>query len=310
MIALIIVASIIVIPFLVEDIGKQELNRKTRAQLDGEFIELADGVTHYELRGNDNAPTIVLVHGNAAPYFSWDHNFEALVKAGFRVLRYDVFGHGFSDRPRMTTYNRDLYDRQLEGLLWRLEIHTPVYLVGTSQGGSICAYFAAKHPDKVEKLALLSPLYDGFQGERMTRLLKVKGIGEYLMCLMGDKILTNPSRGFYSNCNVDDLIAKLKGQIRFKGKKRAVLANIRGNAMDDVKDIYIELKKQGIPVLLTWGKKDKSISGESMLRLRNVLTKLDYYELENAAHLAHYECPNQINPLLINFFQNKTYKQQ
>lgn len=112
MIALIIVASIIIIPFLIgRDIDKQELNRKTRAQLDGEFIELTDGVTHYELRGNDNASTIVLVHGKAAPYFSWDHNFEALVKAGFRVLRYDIFGHEFSDRPRMTTYNRDLYNR-------------------------------------------------------------------------------------------------------------------------------------------------------------------------------------------------------
>lgn len=82
----------------------------------------------------------------------------------------------------------------------------------------------------------------------MTRLLKVKGISEYLMCLMGDKILTNPPRGFYSSCNVDDLIAKLKGQIQFKGKKRVVLANIKENAMDNAKDIYIELKKQGIPV--------------------------------------------------------------
>lgn len=97
--------------FIAESIRNQELNETTRAELDGDFIEVTDGVTHYELRGNNNARTIVLVHGNAAPYFSWDHNFDALVNVGFRVLRYDVFGHGFSDKRRMAKYNKDLYDR-------------------------------------------------------------------------------------------------------------------------------------------------------------------------------------------------------
>ena len=44
-----------------------------------------------------------------------------------------------------------------------LEIKEPVYIVGTSQGGSISAYFAARHPEKVEKIAFLSPLFDGFE---------------------------------------------------------------------------------------------------------------------------------------------------
>jgi pimeloyl-ACP methyl ester carboxylesterase len=61
-------------------------------------------------------------------------------------------------------------------------------------GGSICAYFAAKHPEKVDKIAFLSPLFDKFEGKEMASVLKVKGIGEYLMNIMGDKFLTNPSR--------------------------------------------------------------------------------------------------------------------
>jgi len=78
--------------------------------------------------------TIVLIHGNAAPYVTWDNTVSALIAAGFRVLRYDLFGHGFSDRPELYRYNRDLYDNQLVELLTKLAISEPVYLVGTSQG--------------------------------------------------------------------------------------------------------------------------------------------------------------------------------
>ena len=42
---------IVVIPFLGGNLEKEELNEQTRKQLDGEFIELSDGITHYEIKG-------------------------------------------------------------------------------------------------------------------------------------------------------------------------------------------------------------------------------------------------------------------
>ena len=107
-----IIAIIVALPFIVGDFEKEELNEQTRRQLDGEFIELSGGITHYELKGKKKAKTIVLVHGNAVPYVTWDNTIGALVEAGFRVLRYDVFGHGFSDRPDLDQYNRDLFPVQ------------------------------------------------------------------------------------------------------------------------------------------------------------------------------------------------------
>ena len=41
----------------------KELNRNTRANLDGDFIELTDGITFYELAGELDAPLVVMVHG-------------------------------------------------------------------------------------------------------------------------------------------------------------------------------------------------------------------------------------------------------
>jgi pimeloyl-ACP methyl ester carboxylesterase len=299
----IILVIIVVMPLIGGDMEKEELNEQTREQLDGEFIELSGGMTHYELKGEKGAKTIVLIHGNAAPYVSWDNTVDALVEAGFRVLRYDVFGHGFSDRPDLDKYNRDLYDKQLVELLDELAITSPVYMAGTSQGGSISIYFAASHPGRVEKLALLSPFFDRSEGAGGMALLKMPIIGEYIIRLVGDKTLIDPSEGFYSDGKKAALISKLKEQILYKGKKRAVLANLRGNALNDATEFYVEVKKQGIPMLLTWGKQDQSISGESMSKLRELIPTIEYHEFENAAHLAHYEFPERINPVLIDFFK-------
>ncbi len=50
-------------------------------------------------------------------------------------LRYDLYGRGYSDRPDVV-YNKDLFDRQLFGLLAILDIHDRVDLVGNSMGAS------------------------------------------------------------------------------------------------------------------------------------------------------------------------------
>ena len=77
----------------------KRLTPEVRTGLPGNFIQLSDGVVHYELAGPEDAPVVVLVHGFSVPFFIWDPTFEGLSEAGFRVLRYDLYGRGFSDRP-------------------------------------------------------------------------------------------------------------------------------------------------------------------------------------------------------------------
>ena len=299
----VLVLVLIISPFMIGDLEVDELNDKTRSQLEGQFIQLSDGFVHYELKGPKDAQVVVLIHGNAAPYFSWDYNVPALVEAGFRVLRYDIYGHGFSDRPKLKKYNRNLYDRQIVELLKALKINKPVHIIGTSQGGSIATYFTAIHPEKVKKLALLSPLFDSFEGEGMVRLLITPGIGEYFMKVFGDKSATDPSKVLASTNKIPELTEKLKQQIRFKGKKKAILANMRGDALENNTDYCEKVRDQNRPILLTWGDKDKSISGESMKRLRELIPSIEYYELTDIGHLAHYERPEEINPILIEFLK-------
>lgn len=281
----------------------QDLTSQARSALPGSFVELSAGVTHYDLQGDPDAPAVVLIHGNAAPYITWDRTVGPLCDAGFRVLRYDVFGHGFSDRPRLPKYDRSLYTAQLAELLSRLGIEDPVRLVGTSQGGSIAACFAAARPGAVARLALLAPFFDELPGSSNLayRLVLVPILGDLLFGLMSDSKLADLSDAVVSSDTRAELEPRVAEQFSYGGKRRAILANLRGDALTDATACYRSVREQRIPVLLTWGVLDHKLPRESMSRLRELIPGIESHEIEGAGHLAHFEFPDRVNPLLIRF---------
>nr|WP_269813680.1 alpha/beta hydrolase [Ornithinimicrobium sediminis] len=285
---------------------RQELTAEVRRGLPGNFLELSAGFTHYELQGDADAETVVLIHGNAAPYVTWDRTTGALTGAGLRVLRYDLFGHGLSDRPRRRTYDRRFYNAQLEELLQRLDISGPVHAVGTSQGGSIATCFASEKPGRVRRLALLAPLFDEVPGSRgvAVRLIRTPVLGELLMRVLSDAKLADLSDAVVDVETRAALQPDVLEQFRFRGKRRAILANLRGDALQDATACYQGVKDQRIPVLLMWGTLDQKLPPEPIGRLRNLLPDMEYHELEGAGHLAHYEFPERVGPLLVRFLTN------
>lgn len=282
----------------------QELTAAVRKGLPGSFVELSAGVTHYELRGDDRGDVVVLIHGNAAPLVTWDRTIGSLCDAGLTVLRYDLFGHGFSDRPALPTYDRHFYNAQLAELLSHLDIAHPVRLVGSSQGGSIATCFAAENPGAVSGLALLAPFFDELPGGLAYWLLTTPVLGELLLRVIGDRKLADLSDAVASVDAVDDLQRQVEEQFRYDGKRRAVLANLRGDALKDATSCYRRVRDLGIPVLLTWGTEDRKIPRQSMSRLRALLPDIDYHEIDGAGHLAHYEAADRVNPLLTRFLAN------
>ena len=123
-----------------------------RDRVKGDFVEISDGVVHYELSGVPDGPLVVLVHGFSTPYYGWDGVMDRLRKAGLRVLRYDLFGRGWSDRP-WTHYNSDFFHRQLVQLLAQLCLEGPLAIVGWSMGAVIGSTYALRNPDRVRTSA-------------------------------------------------------------------------------------------------------------------------------------------------------------
>ena len=100
----------------------------------------------------DGAP-VVLVHGMGLNRYMWDGQMLPLT-ARFRVVTYDLLGHGRSD-VRPGPYAMDDFVLQLARLLDRLEIKR-CGLVGFSLGGLIVQAFTLAHAGRVDALAILS----------------------------------------------------------------------------------------------------------------------------------------------------------
>lgn len=105
----------------------------------------------YELEG-DGEQTIVLVNGLADTLESWALQMDALLGAGYRVLRFDNRGVGRSDLPA-GPYTTELFAQDTKALVDELEL-TDFHLIGVSMGGMIAQEYALAHPQDLRSLTL------------------------------------------------------------------------------------------------------------------------------------------------------------
>ena len=111
----------------------------------------ANGIgIHYQLDGE--GADIVLIHGLAADLAFWYLHVAIPLARRFRVLTYDLRGHGLSDMPP-NGYNSSVMCNDLAALLDDLGIHN-AHIVGHSYGGAVALHFAVRFPERVGTLTL------------------------------------------------------------------------------------------------------------------------------------------------------------
>lgn len=118
--------------------------------------------------GGREGPPLVLVHEMGGTLASWDP-LVAVVGPARRIVRHDMRGFGGSPRLRGPA---DL-DRHVDDLLAVLDaerVEEPVDLCGMAVGAAVALRFAARHPDRVRSLALMSPAL-GVAADRRERTL-------------------------------------------------------------------------------------------------------------------------------------------
>jgi pimeloyl-ACP methyl ester carboxylesterase len=135
-------------------------------------LVLDSGLTlHYQQVGD--GPDVVMVHGITGNLAVWHLQLVPALSDRFRVLTYDLRGHGYSGTPP-SGYSPDDMADDLLGLLDGLELERPA-LVGHSYGADITLYFAARHPDRVSQVVAIEPAlpaledlraHDGWAGWR------------------------------------------------------------------------------------------------------------------------------------------------
>jgi pimeloyl-ACP methyl ester carboxylesterase len=120
------------------------------------YFTASDGIRiHYTI--DDFAPpwkphdTVVLLHaamGSMNRMYAW----VPILAAQYRVVRWDMRGHGRSQIPGDGGLSIERLGRDVEELLDELRVDQ-AHLAGSSAGGIVALYAAITHPERVDTLA-------------------------------------------------------------------------------------------------------------------------------------------------------------
>ena len=96
------------------------------------------------------------LHGFDSSFLEY-RRLTPLLADRFQLFIPDLFGFGFSPRPRDLTYGPEAVLQHLDALIERLPTDAPLGLIGASMGGSVAVELARRHPQRVASLLLLAP---------------------------------------------------------------------------------------------------------------------------------------------------------
>jgi pimeloyl-ACP methyl ester carboxylesterase len=277
---------------------KSALDAKARAGAPGAFVTLSHGVTHYEVAGPDTGRVVVLVHGFSVPYYIWDSTFVALKSAGYRVIRYDLYGRGLSDRPDVT-YDGTLFDAQLDGLLDSLRVTQPIDLMGLSFGGYVTAHYVDTHGKRVRTLTLFDPVAEQ---SHLPEALTMPIVGNYLWQTMHVPTMAdNQASDFLHPEHFPGWADRYRPQMRYNGFGRALLSSAATLSNTDLKALYGGVARAGVPLMLIWGKQDSTVSIRFSNVVRGTNPGVEFFPVDSAGHLPHLEQTTLVNARLLAF---------
>lgn len=224
-----------------------------------------DGVRiHY--RDEGSGPPIVLIHANFASLIGWDPWVDAL-KDRYRVIRFDMTSHGLTGPDPSGDYTLtrtvELTERFIDALgLERLTIG------GTSLGGTVSIHYAARHPDRVESLILLSPGSLEGRDQQGRGVPKQARVLEYILPRALPKFMLSSAYGDKDKLT-DEVIDRWHDMWLREGQRAAQLKRLAQYDSGDLEGIAARVRA---PTLLLWGEANPQAEVEQAYELEEMLT--------------------------------------
>jgi len=212
--------------------------------------------------GSTDRPTLVLVHGFGASLDSWNDVHLALASA-FPVVRLDLKGSGFSDKPDDGRYAVDDQARLLRDFLHRTGL-TRVVLVGHSLGGGIAietvvANASDPNPIRIDGLVLIDPAgypqrYPDFVAmlrNPVTRFLSQFTSPEFRVRYVLERSFAIAARV------TDERVRRYAYYLRLPGAERALASTAQQLRYGTLDDLRRELAGIRVPTQIVWGERDR-----------------------------------------------------
>lgn len=256
-------------------------------------VENTWGATHYVIEGA--GPPVLLIHGVGAQLGNWDGVAAELAPA-FRVVRYDLRGHGKSSKVA-GPYSLDLFADDTVALLEHLDI-ARAHVAGHSLGGMIAITLAARHPERVDRLAVLSAAAGRTEEERRKVMERIALIAEGIP---GDHFKNSLSRWFTDEFRAAN--PELMEEYAARNKENDPACYAAAYAVLATGEVAPELPRVRAPTLIVTGEHDLGSNPRMAAFMHAGITHSELRILPRLRHSILIEAPLLVAGQLERFFQ-------
>lgn len=250
--------------------------------------------TAYEITGPEDAPVVVLIHGLGLTRAVWQWMLPDLTK--FRVLTYDLIGHGETAPPEGDPTLKDLSD-QLANLLDHLNIDKAA-IVGFSLGGMIARRFAQDHRDRTTALVVLHSAHKRTEKQQGAILFRVEQAREHgpeaTVELALQRWYTEAAQA-----NRPDLMALTRSWIL--ANNREVYVKLYRILAHGVDEIVAPNPPITVPTLVLTGDEDTGNGPAMSIAIAEEIPRGRLVILKGLRHMALAEDPEAVNRPVVDF---------
>lgn len=249
--------------------------------------------------GNPDGPPIVFIHGLLGSHLNWDAQLKDPQLQRYRLITYDMRGHGLSSRPTDADAYRDgrRWADDLAAVIASSHARKPV-LVGWSLGGAVISNYLAAYGD-----------------ERIAGAVYVDGVIE----LKADQIVAHPD--VYRDMTSTDLKTHLDGERAFvalcfhRQPDAATFERLLANAaiaswdmQRSVQSMTVAaaegLSNARVPVLLIYGAQDALVQAKpAIARATQLNPRIRSTLYADSGHAPFIEEPARFDRDLVGFVE-------
>lgn len=268
---------------------------------------------HVAQAGPEDGPLVVLLHGFPEYWAGWRQQIPALAAAGYRVWVPDQRGYNLSEKPAgVAAYNMDLMAGDVVGLMDAADAETAL-LAGHDWGANVAWWTGIKHPERVEKLAILNVPHPVVMRRRFRThfsqlrkswymfFFQLPWLPEQMLSRQGGErfirgMQAGSPPGAFSEEDVQGYLAAWAQPGAWTGMinwYRAIFQKPPTRAAS---------YRLPMPVRIIWGKRDAVLEWEMAETSLELCDAGELFFIEEAGHFVQHDAPERVNQLLLDFW--------
>ena len=276
------------------DIPYETLEAKY-AQADSHFVDLPGGYhAHYREDGDPNAPLVVLLHGFADSFTTWDGWVREL-KPQFHIISLDFPGHGLTRAPQGSSLSGDSLADFVDAFAAKLAL--PKFAVaGNSMGGGAAWQLAVRHPDRINALILVDAA--GFANDKPGKqplgfvILRYR-LGRTVLSKIDNRPLIEQGlkADVYDKSLITPFIVDRFAEFQRAPGHREILMGVNmGGRAGSTAQLLSGIR---VPTLILWGESDPLIEPAAAKKFAAAISGSKLITYPEVGHLPQLEIPQR-----------------